>query len=95
MTLHHSAKPPEDLAESKAIRFFFRGDKDIVECLVSWRALERLDDGELTSRADRMARFEQHRPRIEAAALKKLENPARPEGPVSLDAQDVISAPAV
>ncbi|GLK71451.1 DUF1488 family protein [Ancylobacter dichloromethanicus] len=94
MTLHHSAKPPEDLAESRAIRFFFRGDTDILECLVGWDALERLENAELTSRADRMARFEQHRPRIEAAALRKFERTPATDGPVTLGAQDVVSGPA-
>ncbi|WP_428030223.1 DUF1488 family protein [Ancylobacter sp.] len=95
MTLHHSAKPPEDLADRKAIRFFFRGDKDIVECLVSYEALERLENAELVSRSDRLARFEQHRPRIEAAALHKIESGGTTEGPISLDAQDVVSGSAV
>lgn len=93
MTLHHSAKPPEDLADSKAIRFFFRGDTDIVECLVSWGALERLENSPLDSRADRMARFEQHRLVIEAAALRKMEKAGADAGPLTLDAQDVLAGP--
>ncbi|MDQ0346014.1 DUF1488 family protein [Ancylobacter vacuolatus] len=93
MTLHHSAKPPEDLNDRKAIRFFFRGDKDIVECLVSWGALERLENSPLDSRADRMARFEQHRLLIEAAALRKMEKAGAGERPLTLDAQDVLAGP--
>ncbi|MFD2030728.1 DUF1488 family protein [Ancylobacter dichloromethanicus] len=73
---------------------FFRGDTDILECLVGWDALERLENAELTSRADRMARFEQHRPRIEAAALRKFERTPATDGPVTLGAQDVVSGPA-
>ncbi|WP_018391111.1 DUF1488 family protein [Ancylobacter sp. FA202] len=94
MTLHHSAKPPEDLNDRKAIRFFFRGDEDIVECLVGWDALERLENSPLDSRADRMARFEQHRLMIEAAALRKMEKASKSERPLTLDAQDVLSGPA-
>lgn len=93
MTLHHSAKPAEDVTDRKAIRFFFRGDADIVECLVGWSVLERLENSPMASRADRLARFEQHRTRIEAAALRKMEQAG--ERPLTLDAQDVLSGPAV
>ncbi|WP_371346295.1 DUF1488 family protein [Ancylobacter sp. IITR112] len=93
MTLHHSAKPPEDLTDRKVVRFFFRGDDDIVECLVSWEALERLENAPLASRADRLARFEQHRARIEAAALRKMKQTS--ERPFALGAQEVLDGPAL
>lgn len=95
MTLHHSAKPPEDLTDRQAIRFFFRGDDDIVECLVSWDALERLENSPPDNRADRLARFEQHRLLIEAAALRKMEKASITERPLTLDAQDVMAGPVV
>lgn len=94
MTLHHSAKPAEDITEQKMIRFFFRGDDDIVECLVGWDALERLENSPLASRADRLARFEQHRPRIEAAALRRMGEAGSPR-PLTLDAKDVMEGPAL
>ncbi|MDQ0301496.1 DUF1488 family protein [Ancylobacter polymorphus] len=94
MTLHHSAKPAEDITEQKVIRFFFRGDDDIVECLVGWDALERLENSPLASRADRLARFEQHRLRIEAAALRRMGEAGSPR-PLTLDAKDVMEGPAL
>lgn len=94
MTLHHSAKPAEDITEQKVIRFFFRGDDDIIECLVGWDALERLENSPLVGRADRLARFEQHRPRIEAAAMRKMGEAGSPR-PLTLGAGDVIDGPAL
>ena len=94
MTLHHSAKPAEDITEQKVVRFFFRGDDDIVECLVGWDALERLENSPLASRADRLARFEQHRPRIEAAALRRMGEAGSPR-PLTLDAKAVMEGPAL
>lgn len=94
MPAHHSAKPPEDLADARAIRFFLRGDDDLIECQVSWEALDRLERDHGAGRADRLARFEQHRPRIEAAALRKLGTKGA-DRPVYLDAEEVMAAPAV
>lgn len=94
MTLHHSAMPPDDLEESRAIRFHFRGDHDLIPCLVSWDALDRLEDGRLAHRAERMARFERHRSRIEAAALRKLERHSPADGTLTLEADDILSAPS-
>lgn len=88
--LHHSAMPPDDLLERRAVRFRFRGDHDLVDCLVSWDALDQLENRPAADRAKRLARFEQHRSRIEAAALRKL---GTGQGPVALDAEDVIKTP--
>ncbi|MGA0563650.1 DUF1488 family protein [Ancylobacter sp. VNQ12] len=95
MTLHHSAMPPDDLEESRAIRFHFRGDKDLVACLVSWDALDQLEDGKATQRAERMARFERHRSKIEAAALRKLDHIHPGDHALRLEAADVLSAPTI
>lgn len=95
MTLHHSAMPPDDLEESRAIRFHFRGDHDLIPCLVSWDALDRLEDGKAAHRGERMARFERHRSKIEAAALRKLEQHSVADGTVTLEADDVLAAPSV
>jgi len=91
--LHHSAMPPDDLPERRAVRFHFRGDHDLVDCLVSWDALDRLENRPAADRAERLARFEQHRSRIEAAALRKLDAAAAGQGPVALDAEDVVGTP--
>ena len=95
MTLYHSAMPPDDLEDRKAIRFHFRGDHDLIPCLVSWEALDKLEDGKPAHRAERMARFERHRSKIEAAALRKLEHHSPADGAVTLEAADVLSAPSV
>lgn len=95
MTLHHSAKSADDLEDRRSIRFYFRGDQDLVPCLVSWDALDRLEGSKAASRADRLARFEHHRPRIEAAALKKFEAQHPAEGTLTLDADEVMKGPAL
>lgn len=94
--LPHSAKPAEDLTEDRSIRFHFRGDHDLIECRVSWDALDQLEGGPAASTSDRLARFEQHRPRIEAAALRKVNeaSEAAAAAPLRLDAADVMRAPA-
>ncbi|MBS9476266.1 DUF1488 domain-containing protein [Ancylobacter sp. VKM B-3255] len=89
----HSAMPPDDLPESRAIRFHFRGDHDLIECWVSWEALERLEGGPADSSSDRLARFEQHRPRIEAAALRKIGRAGGAGAPLRIDAEDILNAP--
>lgn len=62
---------PDDLPERQAIRFGLRGPTDIVDCFVSWEALDKLEGGPAANRAERIARFERHRQAIEAAALAK------------------------
>ncbi|MCK0208397.1 DUF1488 domain-containing protein [Starkeya koreensis] len=88
--LHHSAMPPDDLPERRSVRFHFRGDKDLVDCLVSWDALDRLENHPAATRAERLARFEQHRARIEAAALRKLDAGSG-QGELTLATEDVMS----
>lgn len=89
MTLQHSAKPPEDLEGSRAIRFFFRGDRDLVECLVDWDALDKLEGSKVVERSSRIAAFEQHRSKIEAVALRKLERAGNGGRTLRLSAGDV------
>ncbi len=93
----HSAKPPEDLVEDRSIRFHFRGDHDLIECRVSWEVLDRLEGSPAASPSDRLARFEQHRALIEAAALRKMNegSDAAAAAPLRLDAGDVGDGPAV
>ena len=92
MILEHSAKPAEDLQDSRSIRFFFRGDTDLVPCLVSWEALDRLESEKAASRAERLARFEKHRPAIEAAALHKFAEGNPSGAPMTVEADDVLQA---
>jgi len=95
MTLHHSAMPFDDLPAERSIRFRFRGDRDLVTCLVSWEALDRLEGKPAASAAERLARFEQHRMRIEAAALRRLGEEPAPKQPLRLEARDILEGPAV
>lgn len=96
MSLDHSAKPPEDLEERKAVRFFFRGEEDLIECFVSWDALDALEGSPAASRADRLQRFERHRTRIESAAAAKFDDQrGAPGGVISLGTSEVMSAAAV
>lgn len=93
--LHHSAMPPEDLPERRSVRFRFRGDHDLVDCLVSWDALDRLENHPAATRAERLARFEQHRARIEAVALSKLDAAKElgegEQGEIVVGAEDVMA----
>jgi hypothetical protein len=63
---------PDDVPDRRAIRFGLRGKQDIVDCYVTWEALNRLEDSSAANRDERLARFEIHRPVIEAAAVAKL-----------------------
>ncbi|MCS0502469.1 DUF1488 domain-containing protein [Ancylobacter mangrovi] len=90
MVLHHSAMPADDLPDSREIRFRLRGDKDLITCLVGWDVLDRLGDSEAASRADRLARFEEHRTGIEAAAMRKVDASGAPDGVLRLKAADII-----
>lgn len=89
MILEHSAKPAEDLEDVQKIRFFFRGDTDIVSCLVSWDALDRLEGGKAADRAERLERFEKHRSAIDVAARRKYRESG---GEVTLEADEVLKA---
>ncbi|MBS7543196.1 DUF1488 family protein [Ancylobacter oerskovii] len=89
MILEHSAKPAEDLEDVRKIRFFFRGDTDVVPCLVSWEALDRLEGGKAADRAERLNRFEKHRSAIEVAARRKFDASERE---VVVEASDVLQA---
>ena len=90
MTDRQTGRGPDDVMQRQAVRFGLRGPKDIVDCFVSWRALDSLEGGEpAVNRADRLARFERHRPTIEAAALKKCSGGAGRDGSVVLGPEDV------
>lgn len=78
---------PDDMPDRHAVRFGLRGKEDIVDCYVTWDALDRLEEGPAVSRNDRLNRFEMHRPIIEAAALAKLSDSDKP---ITLDADDVM-----
>ncbi|MCB4767833.1 DUF1488 domain-containing protein [Ancylobacter sp. Lp-2] len=89
MILDHSAKPAEDLEDVQKIRFFFRGDTDVVPCLVTWEALDRLEGGKAADRAERLERFEKHRSAIEVAARRKAVNA---NGIVTVNADETVQA---
>lgn len=91
MPLKHSAMAPDDLTESRSIRFHMRGDEDLVECLISWDALAVLEGEPGASTATRLAHFEMHRPRIEAAVLAKYDGDDSHS--ITLDADDMRSGP--
>lgn len=91
METSHSAKPAEDLEDISSIRFFLRGDKDLVECLISWQVLDRLENGKAAARPERLARFEIHRSAIENAARKKLATGHDPDTPLVVEAGDVLA----
>lgn len=93
----HSAMPPDDMPEARAIRFHLRGDHDLIECEVSWAALEALEGSPADSAADRLARFAQHRMGIEAAALRKMNDGSDSSraAPLRIDVDDVLNAPSV
>jgi len=93
MTLHHSAMAPDDLADRRSVRFHMRGDEDLVACFVSWDALSALENGPAATTAERLQRFETHRPRIEAAVMRKYNRGAKNE--ITLDASDVRDGPDV
>lgn len=65
------SRGPDDIPDRQAIRFGLRGEREIVDCFVSWEALDRLEVGPAANRAERLERFEKHRPVIEAAVLAK------------------------
>lgn len=90
MPLDHSAMPPDDLADSRKVRFRMRGEDALVDCYVGWDALDALEGAPAISRADRLQRFETHRVRIEAAIVRKHEAGAK--GDITLDASDVLGS---
>lgn len=62
---------PDDIPDRRSIRIGLRGQKEIIDCFVSWETLDRQEGGPAANRAERIERFEKHRPVIEAAALAK------------------------
>ena len=78
---------PDDMPDRHAVRFGLRGKQDIIDCYVTWEALDQLEEGRAVSRNDRLNRFELHRPVIEAAALAKL---GESDETITLDADDVL-----
>jgi len=90
MPLDHSAMPPDDLADSRDVRFRMRGEDALVDCFVSWDALDALEGSPAASRADRLQRFETHRLLIEAAVVRKYEGGE--EGPIRIGASDVLGS---
>jgi len=91
MPLHHSAMAPDDLADRRSVRFHMRGPDDLVECFISWDALAVLEGEPGASTATRLAHFEMHRPRIEAAVLAKYDGDDSHS--ITLDAADIRGGP--
>lgn len=89
----HSAMPPEDRADREVVLFHLRGDHDLIACEVTWAALDRLEGRASDSAADRLGRFEQHRARIESAALGKIADHPQGQAPLRLEAEDILNAP--
>ncbi|MBS7537439.1 DUF1488 family protein [Ancylobacter lacus] len=90
MSDHHAGRGPDDMLQRRAVRFGVRGPQDIIDCFVSWDALDQLEGGgPAVNTSDRLARFERHRPAIEAAAMAKCRvTDAQPEA-ILLEASDV------
>lgn len=80
------SRGPDDMPDRRAIRFGLRGRTDIVDCYVGWDVLDRLEGGPAANRAERIERFEKHRPVIEAAALAKCD---RSGGAVTVRSEDL------
>lgn len=86
---------PDDMLSRHAVRFGLRGPQRIVDCFVDWDALDRLEGGEpAVNRPDRLARFERHRPTIEAAALAKCRCAKEQREPIIITAEDVQAVAA-
>ena len=85
----HEGRGPDDLEDRRAIRFGMRGDQDIIDCLVSWEALECLEGKPAANRAERLEWFERHRPQIEAAAIAKRHSAASDVSTISLGPEDL------
>lgn len=88
----HSAKPAEDLEDRRAVRFFLRGERDLIPCLVDWDVLDALEDGPAASRSERLGRFEVHRRAIEAAALRRLRSGASAEDGLTVSEDEIREA---
>lgn len=78
---------PDDIPDRRAIRFGLRRKQAIVDCFVTWDALDRLEDSAAINRNERLDRFEIHRPIIEAAAFAKLGDS---DQPITISAEDVM-----
>ncbi|MCK0197761.1 DUF1488 domain-containing protein [Ancylobacter sp. 6x-1] len=90
MQEHFAGRGPDDVLQRRAVRFGVRGPLDIIDCFVSWEALERLEgSGPAVNTPDRLARFERHRPAIEAAAMAKCKVEEEQPDAITLEADDV------